>query len=295
MTVGMMTKTVLTTAIGIFFLSSLTAHAQTANVTAQGGPDFGSGYIRWDTFSCDLEAGFDTKPTPQKEATLTSDTPTWSWSSPGSGFKLTGDLTSDHVTLESTPNPSTKDNHLTVGQNSVTVTATAHWSDDKGNPYDSSPGSVTVTFFVREPTKVVQISRDLRVYNGDYNDPQSGSAAWGHQCLYHLRIVDNSGQSYVYGSGSEDLGSTIQQGPTPPLPPNMPPSSVQSVWDVGSEINPDNIAFVVGKDLGKEYGWTAHTLVVQFNQHWSCVEPLDTTPLNTHQITNQYQDCARNY
>ena len=182
-----LTKMIFTVAVGTL-LYYHTAYAQALTVTAQGGPDYGPNYIRWDQFSADLTADQGGKPTPQNEATLNA--PTYSWSCSNSHFKLTGDQTLDHVTLVSTPNPS-KSSPLQPGPNSITVTATAHWSDDKGNSYPPSTGSVTVTFFVRVPTSV-NLYAPKRTEPHDY-----GSRA----DIYSFKMYDNQDYPMAYGNG----------------------------------------------------------------------------------------------
>ncbi len=263
MTFRTLTRIIFAVAVGALLLLGQVAHAQTATVTAVGGPDYGSGYIRWDKFSCDLQASFDKKPTPQNEATLTSDTPTWTWNCTTQGFHLTGNQTSDHVTLESTPAPS-KSNPLSAGQNSITVTATAHWIDTKGVSYASDPGSVTVKFFVRIPYNVVANGTKTHIVypNGT-----------GHEDDYPLQIQDNQPSPSGYGNGlpHEDFTHSSTLSPNDGGP---------GTWGLGVDANGNDTGTgTPSQDLtdhNGEYdsngGHAANEIDDYFYQPWHCME-----------------------
>ena len=189
------------TAFVLLFAVVQVAHAQTVTVTDMFAPH--STYLKWDQFSTDLQASVSGSPTPQQECQITSG-PTWTWSAPPSGFRYTGDTTSDHVTLQSlTPSKTVT---LRPGQNTISITATAQWSDTCGNSY-SQPGNVSVKFWVVVPVSttaaIAGVNGPIRGASCTFSDGLSPDPApgWGYLQQYKVFVLDNQTPPQLYGNG----------------------------------------------------------------------------------------------
>jgi hypothetical protein len=228
----------------------------------------------------------------------------WSCSNPSPGFGVTNDDSSS-TTLFSNPG-----NELTAGTNQVTVYCTVTYTSTDNTTgvatYISVSGSTNppVTFFVRKPTQVIQLS-NINHTNGPSEpfpgtqSPYSQPGYYGHEQDYHLQLQDNQGQVYPRGGPREEfVQGTISEGPPPADSimhgqPNGPQGASNSFLGTNADFT-DYIAFTSTENLAADYGWNAVTLVIQFDQKWWCDESPHTTPLNTFQIRNDYQTATRN-
>ncbi len=258
--------------------------------------------FHWDTFSTVCDAAVANAPQSTTETTVTGPDYQWSCSNPSPGFGVTND-DSASTTLFSNPG-----SELTAGSNDVTVYCTATYSSTDKKTGVVTPiqvsGSTDVTFFVRKPVQVIQLSNINHTNNA--GDPSPGTQSpysqpgyYGHNQDYHLQMRDNQGQVYPKGGPREEfVQGSISEGPPPADSymhgqPNGPQGPSSSFPGTNADFI-DYIGFTSKDNLAALYGWNVVTLAIQFDQKWWCDESPHTTPLNTFHIQNDYQTATRN-
>ncbi len=264
-------------------------------ITDAGAPE--PPILHWSQFGTGCNATVANAPQSTTETTVTGPDYQWSCSKPNPGFEVTNNDSSDTI-LSSDPG------ELTAGNNDVTVFCTATYSstDNTTGVVTAIPvsGSTDVTFFVRTPVVVVQISNmndPGTAYSGP--SPYSGPNLWGHDQDYHLQVQDNqpSPQPYNNGQAHEHfVQGTIYNGPDPSgsivgLNPNG--GKGEGTWNCSDFT--DYIGFSYNKNMAAVYGWNVITLVIAWDQQFSCIESgHNPKTLNTFHIKNDYQTATRN-
>ena len=256
----------------------------------------------WDQFLTGLNATIANPPVATDETTVNGPHFQWSCSNNPQFQMGVSDSSSDILASDPTL-------ELAANDNNITVTCVVTWNvtDTKTNvvtPVTCS-GSTNVTFFVKKPVQVIQLSNINHTNRANepfpgVQSPYSQPGYYGHIQDYHLRLLDNQGQVYPKGSRREEfVQGSISEGP-PPADDYMhgQPNGAAGLSSSFPGTNADfidYIGFTSTNNLAALYGWNVTTLVIQFDQKWWCDEPTShTTPLNTFHVQNDYQRATRN-